>query len=252
MSKITRRSYKRKKIIMGASLLGGVGLVSTGFAAWVLSASTESKQQPNMSVGAVSDKTMEFKNIKVYKTDDQNKDPDTTFHFEPKANDKSGRVRSDGENVESLSLTIEGELYHAQYLGDMTAILTVASDKQANFTSALGEPKKYIKAPEAYSETAITLWKKGEGVKSDKFTASFDEETEKTLSFTYVVEFTWGDFFKNQNPGEYFDNDVDGLKVQSGKMGDSYESGTVAGYLTDLHALLDTIQLELVLTANPD
>ena len=33
MSKITRRSYKRKKIVMGVALFGAIALVSTGFAA---------------------------------------------------------------------------------------------------------------------------------------------------------------------------------------------------------------------------
>ena len=45
MSKITRRTYKRKKILMGAALFGAVGLVSTGFAAWVLSASASNTQR---------------------------------------------------------------------------------------------------------------------------------------------------------------------------------------------------------------
>ena len=60
MSKITRRSYKRKKIIMGAALFGAVGLVSTGFAAWVLSASTSVEQKASLNVGTISDKNMSF------------------------------------------------------------------------------------------------------------------------------------------------------------------------------------------------
>ena len=65
MSKITRRSYKRKKIIMGVVLFGAVGLVSTGFAAWVLSASATSDNSANLKVGTVSDNSMTFENVKV-------------------------------------------------------------------------------------------------------------------------------------------------------------------------------------------
>ena len=54
MSKITRQSYKRKKIVMGFALFGAIGLVSTGFAAWVLSGSTDKSSETSLSVGTVS------------------------------------------------------------------------------------------------------------------------------------------------------------------------------------------------------
>ena len=38
MAKLTRKSYKRKKVAFAAVVLGGVALVSSGFAAFVLSA----------------------------------------------------------------------------------------------------------------------------------------------------------------------------------------------------------------------
>ena len=254
MSKITRRAYKRKKIIMGASLLGGVGLVSTGFAAWVLSSSTETKPSASMSVGVVDDKNMEFQNVITYKTGDGTKAEDNTFHFEPLATDTTGRVRYDGENAQSLSITVEGKLLHAQNLGNMTAQLSVAEASKSNFESAI--TKGYIVAPEAYLASALTVWSKpsGEGsgdVAGTKFTSTMaSEQSEKTLSFTYVVEFAWGTAFGGENPGEYFDGA--GIAVPQGHQGDAVDAGTVAGILGDLHALLDSIQLELVLTANPD
>lgn len=254
MSKITRRAYKRKKIIMGASLLGGVGLVSTGFAAWVLSSSTEVKPSASMSVGTVDDKNMEFTTPITYKTGDSNKASDSTFHFEPLASDTHGRVRYDGENAESLSITVEGQLLHAQNLGEMTVQLTVAEASKANFDSAVS--KGYIVAPEAYLASALTVWSKpaGEGsgdVAGTEFTSTMSsEQAEKTLSFTYVVEFAWGAAFGGENPGEYFDGA--GSEVPQGHQGDAADAGTVAGILGDLHTLLDSVQLELVLTANPD
>ena len=36
MAKLTRKSYKRKKIAFAAVILGGVALVSSGFAAWLV------------------------------------------------------------------------------------------------------------------------------------------------------------------------------------------------------------------------
>lgn len=255
MSKITRRAYKRKKIIMGASLLGGVGLVSTGFAAWVLSSSTETKPSAQMSVGTVDDKNMEFQNVITYKTGDSTKAEDNTFHFEPLATDTTGRVRYDGSNAQSLSITVEGKLSHAQNLGNMTVQLNVAADSKDSFESAVST-KKYIVAPEAYLESALTVWSKpsGEGsgdVAGTKFTSNMtSEQGEKTLSFTYVVEFAWGTAFGGENPGEYFDGA--GKDVPQTGSETVPESSSVRGILTDLHALLDNIQLELVITANPD
>ena len=132
MSKITRRSYKRKKIVMGIALFGAIGLVSTGFAAWVLSASAQNQQQPNIKVGAVSDKSMAFEDVKIYGLD---KNPShgvaaldteietSNYSFNPRYDDASGRVRFGGnegaDEGERLSLTIRGKVTQAQNLGSL-------------------------------------------------------------------------------------------------------------------------------------
>ena len=77
MSKITRRSYKRKKIVMGVALFGAIALVSTGFAAWVLSASAQNQQQGNIKVGEVSDKSMAVQNVKIYGMNDAGEEIET-------------------------------------------------------------------------------------------------------------------------------------------------------------------------------
>ena len=51
---------------MGVALFGAIGLVSTGFAAWVLSASANAETPANLKVGAVSETNMAFRNLKVY------------------------------------------------------------------------------------------------------------------------------------------------------------------------------------------
>ena len=45
MVKMTRKSYKRRKIILGVSLFSSVALVSTGFAAWVLAFSSRGNRK---------------------------------------------------------------------------------------------------------------------------------------------------------------------------------------------------------------
>ena len=51
MAKLTRKSYKRKKVAFAAVVLGGVALVSSGFAAFVLSAGAEKNVGGNIHVG---------------------------------------------------------------------------------------------------------------------------------------------------------------------------------------------------------
>ena len=250
MSKITRRSYKRKKIIMGASLFGAIGLVSTGFAAWVLSAPAVQEQTSSLSVGTVSDKNMKFENVTIYKTGDGTKTYDDTFHFEPLESDTTGRVRYDGTNSESLSLTVAGQLKHVQNLGEINATITVGL-KKSDLDTAIDTG--YVVAPAAYKATentpAVTLWN-NQGATTSLFAATVDEETDKTMTFTYEVKFTWGSFFDGQNPGEYFDGA--GSSIPQGSLSSPVTENSVGGHLNNLHALLDGIQLTLTLTANPN
>lgn len=266
MSKITRKSYKRKKIILGVSLFGGIGLVSTGFAAWVLSSSTTESKSASLSVGLVSDKNMSFSDVTIHKTG-ANDDP--VYHFEPAKDDYTGRVRSDGQNVESLSLTVDGKLSQVQNLGEIKAIITVegnaadtsdlhrypartATEAKAALDEAI--TKKYVVAPTAYKTSETLLWDKDytEATKAnyDNFVATIAGENDKTMTFSYEVAFAWGDAFKGVNPSIYFDGE--GANVPQGTGTDTYTDGTVGGYLNDLHSLLDGIQLKLTLTANPN
>lgn len=258
MSKITRRSYKRKKIIMGASLFGAVGLVSTGFAAWVLSAPTSTTVGPtNLNVGDVTDKNMEFKDVKTYKTG-----TDTLYneyHFEPAADDKSGRVRLGGEQAESLKLDVKGQLLRVQSLGDIKGIITVENPTQkTNFDLAI--QRGYIVAPAAYKSSETVLWQKGETpTLAPNFTATIAdaESGDKVMTFKYEVFFTWGTAFGGTNPSLYFDAEPQYSGIKTGTPEDAYdaehpENNTVGAILKNMHDLLDGVQLTLTLTANPD
>ena len=255
MSKITRRSYKRKKIIMGASLFGAIGLVSTGFAAWVLSAPTTSDPIPaNLNVGDVTDKNMEFKNIGTYLPDTDT--TATTFHFEPAANDKSGRVRLGGEQAESLGLDVKGELWRVQNLGNITGRITIANDThKAHLDEAIS--KHYIVAPTAYQDGELALWTKGtpnatKDVNFTETTTTDAQSGDEVMAFTYKVFFDWGSAFGGKNPSLYFDEEPQYTNIPTGKPTDELEAGTVGAILADMHRLLDDVALTLTLTANPD
>ena len=265
MSKITKRSYKRKKIIMGAALFGAIGLVSTGFAAWVLSSSTSHDQAANLNVGTISDKNMSFSNVVMYETGDANKVEYNKFHFEPTANDFSGRVRAEaGGQKPVLSLSVDAQLNQAQNLGLLTARISVSNNTVApgeeapaapnsngwttNFATAV--EKGYIVAPEAISET-ITLYNYNAGTALNPGNVVFSNEN-TVANFTYVVEFQWGAFFAGMNPSEFFDNSDPEKKNSAEKVGTDYSKEEVKDILVELHDLLDTVNLTLTLQADPN
>lgn len=181
MVKMTRKSYKRRKIILGVSLFSSVALVSTGFAAWVLASQAEAEKAGNITVGTVSDSSIKISNVKF-------KDNDS-FIFEPKSSDKAGRVRNDGVNFENLSVTVTGEISPKTYVTGATIQLTVPE----GITTAASETKNYIVLPSCV-ETPEDL----------DITSNVVEDT---IHFEYTITFEWGSAFENTNPGLYYDTD---------------------------------------------
>ena len=244
MSKITRRSYKRKKIIMGVALFGAIGLVSTGFAAWVLSASASNSQYANLKVGEVSDKSMSFQNMKIYGID-TNPDSstkgeeielaaaDANFSFNPAYDDNNGRVRfGKGEITaehpaadigERLSLRIAGEVNEAQNMGTLQVKFDEIPDKLASAVT-----KNYVTLPacaNALQDVTYTL--SGEGT--------------QVASFSYTITFGWGSAFGGVNPSVYYDN-----------AGATIGIDEVKDTLDDLHDLLDDVQITATFIAMPN
>lgn len=250
MSKITRRSYKRKKIVMGLALFGAIGLVSTGFAAWVLSASASNTQDPQIKVGTISDKSMAFENVKVYGIDTnpshtgQNGTFETeielnTYSFNPRHDDNTGRVRFGGndgaDDGERLSLTVRGTITQAQNLGK----LLVSFDKEVVGQDSLLP----LKFRQAVSEEYIVLPDWAEAGKEITFTLS-GEGAEKVASFSCEIAFTWGNAFGGMNPGDYYD--------QVSGPGHDASVAELSDKLTAMHDLLDNFTFGVTFEAIPN
>ena len=180
MVKMTRKSYKRRKIILGVSLFSSVALVSTGFAAWVLASQAEETANGNITVGTISDSSIQITRVGFV---DDNK-----FVFEPAENDNEGRVRGNGV-AENLSVTVTGEISPNTYVTSATIELTVPEGIK---TAA---SKIYIVLPTCVdTEQPLTLTPK--------------EAPEEIVStFSYTISFTWGSAFENTNPSLYYDTD---------------------------------------------
>lgn len=223
MAKLTRNSYKRKIILFGVIVFMSIALISTGFAAWVMSQEKKQSTSGNVTVGAVTEG-----NIEVILDELTVKD----FKFEPKKSDTTGRVRNDNTNFESLTVTVTGTIKNTQFLKEATIKMNVKDAvKQA-------ETAGYIILPEcANSEVVLTLTESGTNEKK----------------FSYDITFKWGSKFGGENPGEYYDSAA--FNPSEGELS-SFEgtqeekiTAYIKSVLDAFHALMDTSTYEVVVTA---
>lgn len=223
MAKLTRNSYKRKIILFGVIVFMSIALISTGFAAWVMSQEKKQSTSGNVTVGAVTEG-----NIEVIL------DPLTVkdFKFEPKESDTTGRVRNDGTNFESLTVTVTGTIKNTQFLKEATIKMNVKDAvKQA-------ETAGYIILPEcANSEVVLTLTESGTNEKK----------------FSYNITFKWGSKFGGENPGEYYDSAAFNPSEEELNGFEGTQEEKITAYikrvLDAFHTLMDTSTYEVVVTA---
>lgn len=236
MAKLTRKSYKRKKIAFAAVILGGVALVSSGFAAWVLSSNAKSDVQGGVAVGAVEKGSLKME-ISLVGATGEDALNSGKFNFNTKATDTTGRVRAakdqKPEDSEKLSLsykvTVKSPIDNFDKLditmtakkGDAVIALdsAIKTDGNKYYVSAPDCSKKTITLQadglsssltlandKITSETEGSLFKKTENLGEEDKTANVTYQYSWTT--TYTVAFAWGDLFNKQNPGEYYDSDV--------------------------------------------
>ena len=193
MAKITRKSYRRKRVVLGAVLLGGVALVSTGFAAWVLSANASQTLPSNVKVGVISDNemTIELNDSSMGQT----------ISFNAPSTDTTGRIRygSDEIGAENLTITVSGEITNATYLNR----LTIKMDKITSITAAIEANYIALVNADDWYGNEFTIPTTGEG---------------STKSFSYELGFKWGTAFGGVNPSRYYDEDENGKLITDAEM----------------------------------
>ena len=262
MAKLTRNSYKRKVILFGVLIFISIALISTGFAAWVMSTNSKKDVDPgNISVGTVTDSSLTFNEVLISNQD---------IYFEPAAGDYSGRVRlgsGEGVHAESLKTTVTGNVTPKAYLGQLKVYLVVTE----GVYDALTGTSKYITLETAngakmstedlqkllvvgtmnagkieYSSAAL----EGKGLvlyssnqpDSVFSSANYSVNTSDPdkVSFTINVNFGWGETFGGVNPSKYYD------EVEAGQ---AITDNMVKKTLEDFRAELYGYKAELDLAA---
>ena len=222
MRKFTRRHYNKKLIALGLSAFMGVGLTSTGFAAWVMSKDTEQPATGGVSVSTMTDVSASFT---LFDSDNnglicncencqnersnltfsdviQNKNghafsnltPETdnsytlkdSFSFDALTTDVTGRLRwsgSEGEG-EDLSVSVYGRIDGAT---EVEYVVGADIDLPASIQAAIDA--RYLTGP-VVNVTPLDI----EGYEN---------------YFTVSISLGWGDKFKGINPCEYYDAHYD-------------------------------------------
>lgn len=240
MAKLTRKSYKRKKIAFAAVILGGVALVSSGFAAWVLSTNAKANASGGATVGQV-----EKGNLKLTVTSKIG-EADTAldqghFDFDTRKDDNTGRVRAkEGQTTfENLSITYAFTVMSPiENFSDLTIQLSAIKGKD-NQVLDKAASSNYITLPDCYGKT-ITL--KADGTKNIPNSESGKFVQDSAVMFTYkklaegvnrtgddsdvvyhhqweasyTINFKWGSLFGGDNPGLYYDSPA-GLEAADDK-----------------------------------
>ena len=227
MAKITRKSYRRKRVVLGAVLLGGVALVSTGFAAWVLSANASQTLPSNVKVGVISDTdmTIELDGASMHQT----------ISFNAPSDDTTGRIRygSDEIGAENLTITVSGTITNATYLDH----LSIKMDTITSITNAI-------------SANYIALVN-NDGWYGNEITIPTTDGADSTKTFSYELGFKWGTAFGGVNPSIYYDDA--GRTVSDAEMKSQLVAfkRTICGLepsLSDQEALASTINYDFNVT----
>ena len=259
MAKLTRKSYKRKKIAFAAVILGGVALVSSGFAAWVLSHDVTQNATGNANVGTVQEANLvltltskmnvvDFKNNKSTIDGDPTKTDTDKFCFEPVKEDNSGRVRWDKTNYEILSITYGVTVTSTEKnLGKVN----VKFQQNTWIDTVSGTDKNYIVAPECYTEANGVDIAIGDQEGNLKETSPKEGEiTTYKWTCEYTVAFKWGSKFEATNPSLFYD-DPTKTKDESGKYKTGMDDASVRTTLDDLHSLSEANKsFRIVFTAS--
>jgi len=221
LERLTRKSYRRKLIMFGASIFMSLALVATGFAAWVLSKDAQVQGEGEVQVGAVQESSIEISAI-TFADDIKN------FVFEPQEGDAAGRVRNDGSNFENMDITISWQVSNYQIVGDLFVEFkipeTVHNAIEADFISV---PAEFVKkdgvdttqvADKNYYVYTYNIGADktaGNDVAVDDYFTYTLTETGgvETMQCELTLKFNWGEKFGNDNPGIYYDTDAVGKEV---------------------------------------
>ena len=205
MRKLTRRSYNRKLIVFGLAIFLAFGMISTGFAAWLISSAATVDADAPVEVDKIVDESFE---LTIDQLDENNDWDGALISFDAKKDDADGRVQfqanGDSDGGEQLNLTLSGTVTNVAALG-----------KNPESTDDKNEIKIEIALPDSlkaaitakYLTVKYTVGTGGSDVAFPADNTIWVAPDASTGVFSITLKFAWGTAFKNENPGVYFDTE---------------------------------------------
>ena len=254
--------YKRKKIAFAAVILGGVALVSSGFAAWVLSQDKTANGGGAFTVGKVEDGSLEMEitsellKKEIVSNDVKDKwvagnpsEGTDKFVFDSQFNDTDGRVKYKAGTEEYEQLSIR---YTAKITSDTDSFDKLTINMDSNTWVEQHVTNGEIVAPDCY-KNGFTIGGTGTDLAENlRVSSEKDSSTNKNVwTIQTTVSFKWGEKFDGLNPSVYYDKDYTGTSgydyVKPTKENGNKESGTPKGAdikYADMKTVLDGLFVE--------
>jgi len=231
MKKVTRHAFSKKAIMITASLFVTLALITTGFAAWLISSGASGEGTGNITTATIDDARLgltvamaEGKDFVCFGPQENDTVPDIRYR-DPKEGEK--------DDKEVLIATVTGTIKNFDRLEKFNVTIKISdkaltaagyewtetgegSSKSRTYTYSA--EKAYIALP-GYavdtdgrflplpSDTSKTTAPKTISAEDSMFTAGANENEK---NFTFDVTFGWGEKFKGYNPGRYLDREIAG------------------------------------------
>lgn len=230
MKKVTRHAFSKKAIMITASLFVTLALITTGFAAWLISSGASGEGTGNITTATIDDARLgltvamaEGKDFVCFGPQADDNVPDIRYK-KPKPGEK--------DDKEVLTATVTGTINNYDRLEKFNITIKI-SDKALTAagytwtetnegslksrTYTYNAEKAYISLPEYAVDTDgrflplpsdpdnKTTAPKTISAGNSMFT---DGTTENEKKFTFDVTFGWGEKFEGCNPGKYLDREI--------------------------------------------
>lgn len=229
MKKVTRHAFSKKAIMITASLFVTLALITTGFAAWLISSGASGEGTGNITTATIDDARLgltvamaEGKDFVCFGPQADDKVPHIMYEL-PKEGEK--------DDKEVLTATVTGTIKNYDRLEKFNITIKI-SDKALTAagytwtetnegslksrTYTYNAEKAYISLPEYAVDTDgrflplpsdpdnKTTAPKTISAGNSMFTAGANANEKK---FTFDVTFGWGEKFEGCNPGRYLDRE---------------------------------------------
>lgn len=229
MKKVTRHAFSKKAIMITASLFVTLALITTGFAAWLISSGASGEGTGNITTATIDDARLgltvamaEGKDFVCFGPQADDDVPDIRYR-DPKGGEK--------DDKEVLVATVTGTITNYDRLKEFNITIKISdkaltaagyewtetnegSSKSRTYT--YNSEKAYIALPDYAVDTdgrflplpsdiSKTTAPKTILATDSMFT---DGTTENEKKFSFDVTFGWGAKFEGCNPGRYLDREV--------------------------------------------